>query len=152
MKRIILVFSVVCLICGMAACDQTGASEQGKTDPVVYENVIDIVLNDNGIIVAGKPISNDSGSNVYSASDIVYYESGKDFTYGEGNENDAHTADEAAAHTVVHITKAGTYRIQGKLSKGQIAIDLGEDAKNDPNAIVTLILNGVDITCGRYLL
>jgi hypothetical protein len=30
---------------------------------------------------------------------------------------------------------------------GQIAIDLGEDAKTDPNAVVTFVLNGVDITC-----
>ena len=30
---------------------------------------------------------------------------------------------------------------------GQIAVDLGEDAKEDPEAVVTLVLNGVDITC-----
>ncbi|MDE5994500.1 MAG: carbohydrate-binding domain-containing protein, partial [Oscillospiraceae bacterium] len=54
--------------------------------------------------------------------------------------------EEADKHTVVHITKAGTYVLSGALSKGQIAVDLGEDAKNDPNAAVTLILNGVNIT------
>ena len=26
-------------------------------------------------------------------------------------------------------------------------MDLGEDAETDPDAVVTLILNGVDITC-----
>ena len=36
--------------------------------------------------------------------------------------------------------------LSGKLSKGQVAVDLGEDAKTDPNAVVTLILNGVNIT------
>ena len=33
------------------------------------------------------------------------------------------------------------------VSAGQVAVDLGEDAETDPDAVVTLILNGVDITC-----
>ena len=106
-----------------------------------------IVLADEGITVDGTPISADTASAVYAANDIVYYESGKDFTYGEGEEKDAHTKEEADAHTVVHITKAGQYVLSGKLSKGQIAVDLGEDAASDPNAVVTLVLNGMDITC-----
>ena len=57
------------------------------------------------------------------------------------------TPEQAAAHTVVHIGKPGTYSFSGKLSLGQIAVDLGEDAKKDPSAVVTLVLNGVDITC-----
>ena len=98
-----------------------------------------ITLSDRGVQTDGE--------GVYTANDIAYYESGKDFTYGEGEKEDEHTAEEAAAHTVVHITKPGTYSITGKLSKGQIAVDLGEDAKDDPNAVVTLILDGADITC-----
>ncbi len=39
-----------------------------------------------------------------------------------------HSADEAAAHTVVTIRQAGTYRVSGTLSAGQLAVDLGEDA------------------------
>ncbi len=107
----------------------------------------DIRLDDQTVTVDGVAVGADPQKGVYTASDIVYYEADKDFTYGEGSTEDAHTAQEAAAHTVVHITKAGTYRLSGKLSKGQIAIDLGEDAKEDPKAVVTLILNGVDITC-----
>ncbi len=60
---------------------------------------------------------------------------------------DAHTKEEAEEHTVVHISKAGVYSVSGKLSKGQIAVDLGEKSKENPDAKVTLILNGVDITC-----
>lgn len=48
---------------------------------------------------------------------------------------------------MVHITQPGTYALSGTLSAGQIAVDLGEDAEDDPAAVVTLILNGVDITC-----
>ena len=113
----------------------------------MLEDVCVIVLSDDGITVDGVPAGTDPEAAVYTANDIVYYEAGHDFTYGEGDPSDEHTADEAAAHTVVHITKPGTYSISGKLSKGQIAIDLGKDAKEDPTAVVTLILNGVDITC-----
>ena len=81
------------------------------------------------------------------AQDILYYEAGHGEDYGEGEAWEAHTAQEAARHTVVHINAPGTYVLTGKLSAGQIAVDLGEDAKNDPNAVVTLILDSLNITC-----
>ena len=43
--------------------------------------------------------------------------------------------------------RPGTYRLSGVLSQGQIFVDLGDTAKTDPEAVVTLILDGVDITC-----
>lgn len=107
----------------------------------------EIVLSDSGITVNGTDVSTDPSAAVYTANDIVYYEAGKDHTYGEGTKADAHTAEEAAAHTVLHITKPGSYILSGALSRGQIAVDLGEEAENDPDAVVTLILNGADITC-----
>ena len=54
---------------------------------------------------------------------------------------------EEAEHTVVRITRPGTYRVTGKLSAGQLAVDLGENAKDDPDATVLLILDNADITC-----
>ncbi|HIQ87777.1 MAG TPA: carbohydrate-binding domain-containing protein [Candidatus Scatomorpha gallistercoris] len=45
------------------------------------------------------------------------------------------------------ILSAGTYRLTGTLSQGQIAVDLGDEAKDDPDAVVTLILDNVDVTC-----
>ena len=121
-------------------------TEQAPTTPA-YDNATQVVLDDSGITVDGAAVSTDTTAAVYIANDIVYYESGKDFTYGEGSEKDAHSPDEAAAHTVVHITKPGVYSLRGKLSLGQIAVDLGDDAKKDPDAVVTLVLDGVDITC-----
>ena len=111
------------------------------------EGAIKILLSDNEITVDGAKISENESDAVYVKNDIVYYEEGKDFTYGEGEEKDSHSSEEAAEHKVIHIAKAGTYSVSGKLSKGQIAIDLGEEAKDDPEAIVNLILNGVDINC-----
>ena len=54
--------------------------------------------------------------------------------------------DEAYKNKVLHIKQAGTYVLQGKWN-GQINIDLGEDAFDDDTQKVTIILNGVDITC-----
>lgn len=121
---------------------------QATTEAVLVDDgITDIILSDTEILVEGKPADTDKNSNIYTANDIVYYEEGKDFTYGEGTDSDAHSLAEAKAHTVVYITKPGEYKLSGKLSKGQIAIDLGEDAKDNPESVVTLVLDGVDITC-----
>lgn len=110
-------------------------------------DMTEIVLSDSGITVDGQPVSTDETAAVYTARDIVYYEDGQDFTYGAGSGSDAHSQEEADGHTVVHITQPGTYSLSGTLSAGQVAVDLGEDAEDDPDAVVTLLLNGVDITC-----
>lgn len=124
---------------------QEGAAigtDQGK----LIEGAVNIVLADDGVMVDGETISKNAEDAVYAANDIVYYEAGKDFKYGEGTAEDEHSKEEADAHTVVHITKPGTYAVSGKISAGQIAVDLGKEAEEDPEAVVTLILNGVDIT------
>ena len=108
---------------------------------------VQIHLSDDKITIDGQEVTDDQTQSVYLAHDIVYYESGKDFTYGEGEKQDEHEQNEANKHSVVHISQPGTYVLSGKLSLGQIAIDLGDDAKKDPNAVVTLILNNADITC-----
>ncbi len=153
MRHSNLVAILVAFVLLLTACN-TKPMEQTPTTPMVqaptapaYDNMTQLVLSDGGITVDGDPVSTENTAAVYTANDVVYYESGKDFIYGEGSEKDAHTPEEAAAHTVVHITKPGAYSIRGKLSLGQIAVDLGDDAKNDPDAVVTLVLNGVDITC-----
>lgn len=143
----ILLFGL--LISGLSACASM-SSDNGEKTPVMgtYEGQgVEILLADNGIIVDGQSAATDDAQAVYIANDIVYYEAGHDFTYGEGTQSDAHSAEEAQSHTVVHITAPGTYVISGTLSRGQIAVDLGEEAVNDPSAVVTLVLNGADITC-----
>ncbi|MBQ6849114.1 MAG: carbohydrate-binding domain-containing protein [Clostridia bacterium] len=156
MKKSVALLLAMALLVTLVGCGQTEDTQPSVSDGAMTESLDDtpetyagtsVVLSDTGITVDGTAISRDSTAAVYAANDIVYYESGKDFTYGEGEENDAHTKAEAEAHTVVHITKAGQYVLSGTLSKGQIAVDLGEDAQKDPNAVVTLVLNGMDITC-----
>ncbi|OMF25621.1 hypothetical protein BK133_21255 [Paenibacillus sp. FSL H8-0548] len=105
-----------------------------------------INLSDTAVTVDGQKASTSSSAAVYVGASIIYYEDGHDSSYGEGTDSDAHSAEEAAEHRVVTITKPGIYRVSGKLSKGQLAIDLGDDAASDPTAVVTLILDGVNIT------
>lgn len=135
----------------LTGCGQSTNEIQVNVDETtvqgVYENSVKISLSDDEIKVDGETISTEEDSAVYMAKDIVYYEEGKDFTYGEGTEADEHSAEEAAAHTVVHITEPGIYELSGNLSAGQVAVDLGEDAEEDPDAIVALVLNDVDIQC-----
>ena len=111
------------------------------------DDVTDIVLSNAKVTVDGRTASTSADSAVYVGGDIIYYADGTDATYGEGTEAEKHSAAEAQAHTVVTITQPGTYRLSGTLSQGQIFVDLGADAKTDPDAVVTLILDNVDITC-----
>ena len=111
-----------------------------------WEDAVHVVLSDEQVLVNGEKASGDETAAVYTANDIVFYLAGQDFAYGEGEEWEGHTQEEADAHTVVHITQPGTYVLSGKMSAGQIAVDV-QDGKKDPEAVVTLVLNGVDLTC-----
>lgn len=142
MKKSIIALAIIML---MSACNLQ--TEKTMAFREISKDATEIVLSDENITVNGAEISNDETAPVYYANDIVYYPEGKDFTFGEGTKEDEHSEEEANSHTVVHITKAGDYILSGKLSKGQIAIDLGENAEINPEAVVNLVLNNVDITC-----
>ena len=113
----------------------------------VSSKEISISLSDSSILVNGKVASNDNSAAVYTSRDIIYYEDKDTYpsgnAYGEGTEKDKHSSEEALKHTVVNITKPGTYRISGKLSYGQIFVNVGENEADQ----VTLILDNVDINC-----
>ena len=127
-------------------CPAMALADDGP-DGTSYEDAVVLTLSEDGVTADGEPVpAEDPSAAVYTAHDIVYYEAGHDFTYGEGTAEDEHTAEEAAAHTVVHIAAPGTYVLRGSLDRGQIAVDLGEDAAEDPAAVVTLILDGLDVT------
>lgn len=133
------------------AAAQTAAAPAPEYDAPDYtsrfDSVTEIVLSDDGITVNGGGETD----SVFTSNDIVYYEDRDTYEsgnpYGEGSDADKHTAEEAAAHTVVNITAPGAYRISGKLSAGQVRIDLGMDAYEDPDAVAEIILADADITC-----
>lgn len=165
MKKLLPIILCLALLCG---CTGTKPDTTDPSDPSVpqvthpdlvadevvqipyasrYDTETTIVLSDDGITVNGGAETD----TVFTSHDIVYYEektvyeSGR--PYGAGSEKDMHSADEALAHTVVNITAPGAYRVSGKLSAGQIRIDLGEEAETDEAAVVELILDNADITC-----
>ena len=104
LKRIAAIATVVAML---TACGAKETPPQTEEEPVGTE-AVSIELSDEGIKVEGGEVTDNTEAAVYVAHDIVYYEEGKDFTYGEGDETDAHSAEEAAAHTVVHMTQPGT--------------------------------------------
>lgn len=57
-----------------------------------------------------------------------------------------HSEEEANENKVLHINEAGTYKIEGSWH-GQILVDLGSGAYSDESKKVTLILDGVDVSC-----
>ena len=140
MNRVISLLLALTVAFSLTGCAERETEKSKKTDTA-------IALSDDGITVDGEAIGGDESAAVYAANDIVFYLAGQGITYGEGREADEHTQTEADAHTVVHVTQPGTYRLSGKLSAGQIAVDLGEGAEEDASAVVTLILDGADITC-----
>ena len=123
-------------------------NSQTDSTPTVKQdfNGTVIMLSDDGIFVNGETATDDSNADVTISNDIIYYEEGHDDSYGEGSEAEAHSADEALKHTVVKINKAGNYLLSGTLSAGQILIDLGEEASEDPQAVVNLTLDNVNLT------
>lgn len=120
----------------------SGCSAEETDRAVTFIN-----LSDQEIFVNGEDISQNKKDAVYAGNKIIYYREGQGETYGNGNEKDAHSPEEAEQHTVITITKPGTYEVTGSISKGQIFIDLGEDAEDNPDAKVNLILNNAEITC-----
>lgn len=143
-KRIFSLLLGGALALSCAACSGTADTPQAVS-PAEGETLIS--LSDSGVQVNGETASTDPASAVWVGGEIIYYQDGTDETYGEGSESEMHSAEEAAAHTVVTITQPGVYRLSGQLSRGQIFVDLGEDAKTDPDAVVTLILDNADVTC-----
>lgn len=139
---IIVLMLLVTLFCG---CSENAADESNKDKE---DNVI--TVSDDSVTYNGSEVGTEVAA-VYISNDVIYYEDRETyddgFTYGEGGEADRHSAEAAAECTVVNITEAGTYRLCGKLSEGQIRVDLGEEASSDSEEVVTLILDNIDISC-----
>lgn len=151
-KRATAVLAAAAITLSLPACGTGTATSAAGPSPAeevsaAYEGERSPVLSDDQVKLDGLAIAEEDAGDVTVSHDIVYYESGQGSDYGEGAEADEHDAEEAQANTVVTIRSAGTYRLSGTLSQGQIAIDLGDDAEDDPDAVVTLILDGVDVTC-----
>ncbi len=141
MKKLTLFFLLALMLTGCAKNDARGYESRFRAETV-------IALSDTGITVNGGGET----EAVFTSRDIVYYQA-RDFydsgnPYGEAQDWERHTQAQADAHLVVNITQPGAYRITGTLSAGQIRVDLGAKAKKDSMAVVELVLDNAQITCG----
>lgn len=140
MKKFLCLFLTLTVMLSLfTAC----SSQKGEGAQV---EITGIQLSDDGVMVGGAPASTDENEAVYVSNDIVFYLENQGEEYGEGESDEEHSQAEADKHTVINITQPGHYNITGKISYGQIAVNLGEDAKKDPDAVVNIILNNVEIT------
>ncbi len=165
MKRLVPVLMILALLVGCGAAGSGAETEKESAlaeqsaivTPITeeipyvscYEEEKELILSDEGVTLNGEAVG--EGGEVYLSRDIIYYEDRDSYEsgypYGEGGESERHSAEEAAAHTVVNITAPGAYRVSGSLSAGQIRVDLGEEAAGDSGARVELILDGAEISC-----
>lgn len=97
---------------------------------ISLENAVQIALADMNTTVNGQPISTSKDEAVYLSNDLTYSDE-----------------EDAFIHSVIHISQPGVYALSGTLAYGQVAVDLGEKAYDDKNAVVTLILNNANINC-----
>ena len=81
-------------------------------------DITTITLSDSQVQINDVAISHNPEAAVYVGADIVYYHDGTDESYGQGTDAEKHSAEEAAVHTVVTITKPGTYRLTGTRLQG----------------------------------
>ena len=148
--------ALLSLGCTIVAAGLTGAgtawgTEAASSGQEAAAGEVAVVFSDEGITADGAAVGTDEAAALYTANDVVYYEDRDEYDsgnpYGEGGDDERHSAEDAAAVTVLHIAQAGTYRLSGSISAGQVWVDLGEDASTDESAKVTLVLDGLDITC-----
>lgn len=147
MKRLSAILLILVFLCGCAQSTNLHNEEILYQSRFKEENII--TVSDEKVEMNGQAVG--ENGDVFVSHDIIYYEDRDSYesghAYGEGGADDRHSSNEAEKHTVLNITKSGAYRVSGKLSMGQIRIDLGEDAKSNPDAVVELILDDADITC-----
>ena len=160
MKKFGLLLTIL-LVVGLTGCGKSDNKTETKKEETavvvekeeavqeeqILSDVVKIELSNSEILVNGEKISEDKESAVYKANDIIFYLENQGIQYGEGKKKDEHSQIEGDAHTVVHITEPGTYELSGTLDAGQIFVDLGDGTKKEEEAVATIILNNVDITC-----
>jgi len=150
-KKVLALIACFCFaVMSFTSCSNNTSAEQ-NSNGTASDKEVNIILSDSTITADGKSVGTNSSDAVYLSNDVIYYEDRDRYEsgnpYGEGENKDKHTAEQAYATTVVNITKAGIYRLSGSIGQGQIRVDLGEDARTDETAIVTLVFDNADINC-----
>ncbi len=138
LSAMILAFSVT----SITACSSgTTDSNEGVTSS--FDNLFGNSNNDNN---EDQESSNDgvAKENLEKFDIVVNYSDKEQLAITKEDISKYSNVIELADETVT-ISKSGEYVISGKLNDGQIVVDVPDDDKK----VVTLILNGVDISCSN---
>lgn len=157
MKKLFAIVLACVLLTGCAADAApipTGTIPTGTEAAVIGEILYESRFEEETLIRLTDGAMNATGVNSWFVSmskDIIYYEDRETYDsgnpYGEGEDWERHSMEEAQNHLVLNITAPGAYRVSGTWTAGQIRVDLGEDACEDETAVVELILDGLEISC-----
>ena len=134
--RMLSLSAAAALTLSLAACGQSTSSSPAQSTSSAQTSGADeeqtLVLSQDQVTLNGQEVAEGDSGAVTLSHDIVYYQEGQGSEYGEGTAADEHSAEEADAHLVVTIREAGTYRVSGELTQGQLAGDLGEKQRMTP--------------------
>lgn len=144
---ILLVFAVV-VVCFLFINKEPTTTEVSQiTEPIMAY----IDFRDDEIRVNEELITQDSTNSVYLSNDIIYRIKGMEASLGhgyiKGKMSDTQNVEEVQSIKVINITSPGVYQLTGNLLDGQINVDLGQSAKNNPEAKVVLILDNATVRC-----
>lgn len=118
-KKVLSILLTMCLVLTLAPLSAFAADGE-----------VLVILSAEGVTVDAGAVSTDPASAVYLKKEVERQAEVEEGSELAGLEN-----------SVITITKAGTYRFSGTISDAQIAVSAAETDE------VTIILDGVDITC-----
>ncbi|MBQ9234435.1 MAG: carbohydrate-binding domain-containing protein, partial [Lachnospiraceae bacterium] len=128
-KKFLTVSMATVMILCMAGCGKK--SETGDTGTTVSQ-----VATESDTAADVKIVSEDD---MFSDRDYeISYDDAEDIILADGDSSSDASGVEIDGDTIT-ITKAGSYKLSGSLSDGQIIVDVADDEK------VQLVLDGVDI-------
>ncbi|MBQ7707275.1 MAG: carbohydrate-binding domain-containing protein [Lachnospiraceae bacterium] len=132
-KKILTIGLAAMMMLSLAGCGKGSNSGETKTTASSAETETDVNSTGSGTVI--------SDDDMFSDRDYdISYDDAEDITLADGaskSDADGVTID----GDVITVTKAGSYRLTGSLSNGQIIVECDENDK------VQLVLDGVDITC-----
>ncbi len=133
-NKIIMVIVVASLISGFASCNKSTGEVKGSSS-VVNQTISNVSEQEDETLETEEKDEKIEGK-TEEASATIILEQDKinidgDGVYNEGN--------------IVTINKPGVYNISGKLSNGQIIVDVDKEKYNGTEDSVELVLNNVEI-------
>ena len=143
---------IICAMCIALASCGTNMNDTGVSsgNDAVSDNGTVVTTADGGntasavtaaVTVDSGTVSTAAASDMFTNRDYeIGYSDAVTVSFADGGSSVSDTSTEVEDNTV-RITKAGTYRITGTISDGQIIVDAPDDAK------IQIVLDNASVTC-----